>query len=116
MTAALFALLALGPTLQVGGVDRGLPLPYTLFQYVPFLSVARVPDRLSLIVTLCLAILVGIALVALARRFDGRIGARARVAVVAALVAVLLLEHLAIPFPLRGGQPFAVLSAACGVW
>ena len=103
--AALFALLALGPTLQVAGVDRGLPLPYTLFQYVPFLSVARVPDRLSLIVTLCLAILVGIALVALARRFDGRIGARARVAVVAALVAALLLEHLAIPFPLEAVSP-----------
>jgi hypothetical protein len=105
LAAALFALLALGPTLQVAGADRGLPLPYTLFQYVPFLSVARVPDRLSLIVTLCLAILAGIALVSLARRFDGRIGARARVAVVGALVAVLLLEHLAIPFPLEAVSP-----------
>lgn len=105
LAAALFAILALGPTLQVGGVDRGLPLPYLLFQYVPFLSVARVPDRLSLIVTLCLAILVGIALVSLARRFERRIGARGRVAVVAALVAVLLLEHLAIPFPLEAVSP-----------
>jgi len=105
LAAALFAILALGPTLQVGGTDRGLPLPYLLFQYVPFLSVARVPDRLSLIVTLCLAILVGIALVSLARRFERRIGARGRVAVVAALVAVLLIEHLAIPFPLEAVSP-----------
>jgi hypothetical protein len=105
LVAALFAILALGPTLQVGGVDRGVPLPYTLFQYVPFLSVARVPDRLSLVVTLSLAILVGIALVSLSRRFGGRIGARARVAAVVALVAVLLIEHLAIPFPLEAVSP-----------
>ena len=103
--ATLFALLALGPTLQVGGVDRGLPLPYALFQYVPFLSVARVPDRLSLVVTLCLAILAGLALAALARRFDGRIGPRGRVALATVLVAVLLLEHLAIPFPLQAVSP-----------
>jgi hypothetical protein len=103
--ATLFALLALGPTLQVGGVDRGLPLPYALFQYVPFLSVARVPDRLSLVVTLCLAILAGLALAALARRFDGWIGPRGRVALAAVLIAVLLLEHLAIPFPLQAVSP-----------
>ena len=105
LAAVLFALLALGPALQIAGVDRGVPLPYTLFQYVPFLSVARVPDRLSLVVTLCLAILVGIALASLARRFAGRFGSRARVALTAFLVAVLLLEHLAIPFPLEAVSP-----------
>ena len=105
IAAALFALLALGPVLQIGGVARGVPLPYALFGYVPLLSVARVPDRLSLVVTLCLAILAGLALVALGRRAGGRIGARGRVALAAGLVAVLLLEHLAIPFPLEAVSP-----------
>lgn len=103
--ALIFALLALGPTLQIGGVDRGVPLPYTLFGRVPLLNIARVPDRLSLVVTLCLAVLVGLALAGLARRFGGRIGPRGGVALVGLLVAALLLEHLAIPFPLEAVSP-----------
>lgn len=105
LAAFLFALLALGPTLQIAGVDRGLSLPYALLQAVPLLNIARVPDRLSIVVTLCLAILVGLGLVALARRFGGRVGPRSRVALVAALVGLLLLEHLAIPFPLEAVSP-----------
>lgn len=103
--AAIFAVLALGPSLQIGGVDRGIPLPYTLFGYVPLLSVARVPDRLSLVVTLCLSVLAGLALVGLARRYGGRVGPRGRVVLVGALVVGLLLEHLAIPFPTEAVSP-----------
>lgn len=99
--ALLFMVLALGPVLTIAGVARGVSLPYALFAQIPLLNIARVPNRLSLIVTLCLAILAGLALVALSQRYGARIGTRPRIAFTAILTVLLLAEHLILPFPLE---------------
>jgi len=99
--ALIFAVLALGPSLTVGDVDRGVPLPYALIGQIPLLNIAWVPNRLALVVTLCLAILAGLALVALRQRFGARLGGRARLAPTVLLAAALLAEHLAVPFPME---------------
>lgn len=97
----LFAVLALGPSLSIGDVDRGVPLPYALIARIPLLNIARVPNRLALVVTLCLAILAGLAIVALRQRFGARLGGRTRLTLTALLAAALLAEHLAVPFPME---------------
>ncbi len=94
-------MLALGPSLAIGDVDRGVPLPYALVGQIPLLNIARVPNRLVLVVTLCLAILAGLALVSLRQRFGARIGTRARLVLTILLAAALLAEHLAVPFPME---------------
>jgi len=99
--ALIFAVLALGPSLAIGDVDRGVPLPYALVGQIPLLNIARVPNRLVLVVTLCLAILAGLALVSLRQRFGARIGTRARLVLTILLAAALLAEHLAVPFPME---------------
>lgn len=50
-------ILALGPSLCVGGVDVGLPLPYAWMQQVPILAWGRTPERFLALTMLALAIL-----------------------------------------------------------
>jgi hypothetical protein len=55
--------LALGPVLQIGGVAYpALPMPYRLFDKLPFASISRSPDRFTVLVTLCLSILLAFGL------------------------------------------------------
>jgi hypothetical protein len=111
LVALAFLLLALGPTLQVGGASAfgatgwSAPLPYRLLQPLPGLSNARIPARFGLVATLCLAVLAGLALVQLARRFPRVAGPRARLVLLPALVAALLAEHLTAPYPLERPSP-----------
>lgn len=103
-----FAVLALGPILHVQGVSRWpngdgtfrtIPLPYAVALDLPGLNFLRVPVRLSLMVTLALAVLGGIAVAQIARRWPTLRRPRLAVPLVALLTAALLFEHLAIPFP-----------------
>jgi hypothetical protein len=57
---AALLLLSLGPSLHVGGVDTGIPLPWAVVDRVPFLS-DLLPGRMSLYVDLCAAVVVAIA-------------------------------------------------------
>ena len=101
VAAVAFALLALGPTLQVLGRSYGaVPLPYRLLQQVPVANIFRVPARFGLLVTLCLAILAGLGLVGLARRFPALKTRRAQLFAVPLLTLVLLAEHFPAPYPL----------------
>ncbi len=50
-------LLALGPSLSVGGANVGLPLPYALMEKVPILSWGRTPERFLALTMLALAAL-----------------------------------------------------------
>jgi hypothetical protein len=60
-SALLFFLLALGPVLQVGGrqVTLQLPMPYSVVERLPVLSISRSPDRFVMPLTLCLSVLAG---------------------------------------------------------
>ena len=89
--ALFFVALALGRDIAVFGHDLG-PGPYRLlYRFVPGFQLVRIPERLSLLAMLFVALLVGRALTLLDRRLP-------RVAVLG-LAAFVPLEHLS-PLPL----------------
>jgi hypothetical protein len=101
VAALLFAVLALGPTLQIAGqTPGGIPLPYRLLERIPGVNVSRVPARFALLVTLCLAVLSGLGLVGLAGRFPRLRRPRILAVATPLLVLALLAEHFAAPYPL----------------
>lgn len=106
LSAIVFWLLTLGPSLRVNGADTGWPLPFALVAQLPFLKGNRYPSRYSVMLVLSIAVLVAFGLAALirwvvARPGRRRIPRRALVSVVALTAAALLLfEHLSLPLPL----------------
>ena len=105
--AAIFVVLSLGPVLHLNGQwrfgasARSIPLPYSLLLDIPGLSVVRTPVRLALGGTFGLAVLSGLAVAGLRRRWPRLAGGRAQFIFVAALVTLMLAEQLTVPFPLE---------------
>lgn len=83
LAAIAFGVVALGPFLQVAGVDTGVLLPDALLRYVPIVSNARIPGRAIVVVQLCLAVLCGLAVAQLRSPL-------ARVAIAVALALELM--------------------------
>ncbi len=112
-SAVVFAVLALGPLLQIGGrstfdfdgVKVNFPLPFIIFHYIPLVQANRVPNRFSVVLVLCLALLVGFAALWLGR-MAARYAKGARWSIVpAVLVGVLVVgDHLVVPLPLTDAQ------------
>ncbi|MDW8071950.1 MAG: hypothetical protein RMK79_10815, partial [Anaerolineae bacterium] len=117
--ALLFALLTLGPLLQINGrylfsfdnllreqgLEHGVtvPLPFALLHYIPIVQANRVPNRFSVVLVLALAVLVGygamIALRCLARL------PRPGVAVATmCLLALVLFDQISVPLPLSDAR------------
>lgn len=90
----LTLVLALGPTLRVGGADTGLPLPYALVERLPFFSWGRTPERFVALTLFGLAILAAQGFSAL--RWPG---------VVKGAVATLLLAEMLLIWPWPAGTP-----------
>lgn len=97
VNATIFALIVLGPTLHVAGMDLGVPLPYALLQHVPYLGTTRVPTRFIVLVYLGLSVLAAFGLRVLLRRLPQRWGA----ALCGVAVAAVLGEFGVAPLPLR---------------
>lgn len=57
--ALVAAVLSLGPSLKVAGIDTGLPMPYQAAQLLPFYKWGRVPGRFNETIVLGLAVLAG---------------------------------------------------------
>jgi hypothetical protein len=57
-----FALLTLGPFIEVGGVQTYVPTPWALLRYVPVLGAARMPTRFAVVVVFGVAVLLAFAL------------------------------------------------------
>jgi hypothetical protein len=104
VSGAAFAALALGKTLEIGGVAHPqVPMPFSfLLRWVPALAILRQASRFNVMVSLSLAVLVGLACADLA----GRLRARPVAAhVVLPLIGgVVLFEYLALPCPLSTGE------------
>ncbi|MGQ9926536.1 MAG: hypothetical protein ACUVS4_06650 [Chloroflexaceae bacterium] len=102
LSGLLFALLALGPQLQILGWQTGLPLPGALLYDLPLVRISRYPIRFAVYTTLALAILTALGarrlFVALERR-AARPNRAANLAL-AALVALIAFENLTTPFPM----------------
>jgi hypothetical protein len=83
-----FALLALGPFIQVMGYNTHVPGPWALLRYVPIVGAARTPTRFAIVVALGLAVLLAGALAAIGRRYP------ARRQIVGAIAVLLLVAEL----------------------
>jgi hypothetical protein len=107
--AVSFVILALGPVLHINGqylfdldgLTVTVPLPYAIFHYLPLFNMNRVPNRFSVPLSLCLAVLVGFAAVWLLRRFRGRVWTTA---VFVAALALVTLDGLSVPLPLTDAR------------
>jgi len=60
ITMLAFAIIALGPELRVNGNALPIPLPFAIFQVLPFFKGNRYPSRYSLMITLGVAVLVAL--------------------------------------------------------
>jgi len=100
LSAAVFFLLTLGPSLQVNGHDTGLPLPFALVARLPFFKGNRYPSRYSVLLFLSLGMLVayGVQAVGHKLRLPRSRGAVAGYGLL--LVVVLLFGHTSAPLPL----------------
>jgi hypothetical protein len=87
----VFLLLAAGPFLRVAGSTTYVPGPWSLLRYVPVIGAARMPTRLTVIVMLGMAMLLGFALRHLRER-------SARPGLVVSVVGALLMFEL-LPAP-----------------
>jgi hypothetical protein len=56
-----FAALALGPFVNVGGINTYIPGPWAVLRYVPLIGSARMPGRLAVLVILAVSVLFAIA-------------------------------------------------------
>lgn len=101
----VFAALALGPFVTVAGVNTHVPGPWALLRYLPIIGLARSPSRFAVVVSLLVAVLFGLALTAIGRRWPA-----SRRVVLAAVTVALLFELSPAPRTLYGGTPPAVVS------
>ena len=105
---ASFYLLSLGPALRFFGHQTRIPGPAALLYRIPFLQFVSAPARFQVIVALCCAILVSIAVTVLLGG-GGRSEARWKQALLVAFVSALLLADLLT-------IPFAVSSTSDPAW
>jgi hypothetical protein len=107
LSATLFFLLALGPSLRIAGYDTGIPGPFRILQELPFFKGNRYPSRFSVMLLISVAPLAAFGAQALLARLasawqhrhDARSVQRRLAAVAALLAALLLFENLSIPLP-----------------
>ena len=106
LSALVFWLLTLGPSLRIDGHDTGLPLPFDLLAQLPFFKGNRYPSRYSVMLALNLAVLAGFGLAAILswiarkRPSTTAVTRLLRPALLLLFTALLLFEHLSIPLPL----------------
>ena len=107
LSALLFFLLALGPSLRIAGYDTGIPGLFRVLQELPFFKGNRYPSRFSVMLLIWAAPLVAIGarwlLDRLASRWQARhdaVGINRRLTATTALLAALLVfENLSAPLP-----------------
>lgn len=126
--AALWALFALGPLLQIGGQSTfdldglkvNFPMPFIVLHYLPVIKANRVANRFSVLLGLSLAALVGYGVHFILRKLEeirgdkrrlGEIRGRGRRALISPsfllfpLISLLLIiDHLSIPLPMTDAR------------
>jgi hypothetical protein len=118
--AILFAVLSLGPLLQINGRSTfdfdgllaNVPLPFILLHYIPVVKANRVPNRFGVVLMLSLAVLASFGiywLLGKLRRSPSlvRIGALL-------LAAILVFEHWSVPLPLTDARVPSALARVAG--
>ena len=117
--AILFALLTLGPLLQINGrylfsfdnllreqgLEHGvtIPLPFALLHYLPIVRANRVPNRFSVVLVLALAVLAGYGAMILLRRLTHLPKSVAAITTMFLLVLALF-DQVSVPLPLSDAR------------
>jgi hypothetical protein len=101
---AFFALIALGPFVQIAHTNTYVPTPWALLRYVPGLDLARAPSRFAIPATLGLSICLGFAIARL------RTWPRHAMAITYGGLALLTIELLPAPRPLYDAAVPSVYS------
>ncbi len=99
LSAVVFGLLTLGPSLRINGWDTGLPLPFAVIAKLPFFEGNRYPSRYGVLLFLSLSMLVAFGLAALLWQQRKRSRSILRLSALF-LVALFLFEHFSVPLPL----------------
>lgn len=116
--ALIFALLALGPLLQINGLSTfdfdgvkvNVPLPFIILHFIPIVQANRVPNRVSVLLVLCVAVLVGYATYRLMGKLGeirgdkGDEGATRLFPLISLISLLLIFDHLIIPLPLTDAR------------
>lgn len=102
----VFAALALGPFITVAGFNTYVPGPWAVLRYLPIIGLTRSPSRFVVVVSLLVAVLFGLALTALGRRWPA-----SRRTILATITLLLLFELSPAPRTLYSGEPPAVVAA-----
>ncbi|MBN1219015.1 MAG: hypothetical protein JXM69_08805 [Anaerolineae bacterium] len=97
-TAAIFALLCLGPVITVNGQSTGISGPFVLLQNLPFFKGNRYPSRYSVMLILSLSVLAGFALAQIGERLKKRQFTIHHLFLLLILL-LFLFEHLSLPLP-----------------
>ena len=100
VAAAAFAVISFGPTIRLNGSSYDFPLPFDLLLRLPFFKANRYPGRYSVMIALCLALLAAYGLAALESSPRFARSSPSRMALFAALGALIVLENLSVPLPL----------------
>jgi hypothetical protein len=115
LVAAVFALLALGPTIIFNGHSTGLPGPFGLLQHLPFFKGNRYPSRYSVMLLLSLSMLAGLALRQTEQKFKIKnLELKIQNSLPLLAAALFLFEHLSLPLPqsdMRVPQPYRLIAA-----
>lgn len=99
LSALAFFILTLGPSLRVNGADTGIPLPFRIFQELPFFKGNRYPSRFGVLMVLSLAMLAGWGAAWIWQRLSRRRALLAPAAV-GLISAFFIIEHVSVPLPL----------------
>jgi hypothetical protein len=101
----VFFVLALGSHVHVAGLNTGLIAPTTALRYLPVFSNVRIPGRAMAVASLAVSLLAAVTIARASKALPYR-----RLAV-AAVVALVLIEDLAAPFPLTAMACPAIYGA-----
>ncbi|MFM8535717.1 MAG: hypothetical protein ACKOEC_19375 [Acidimicrobiia bacterium] len=94
-----FALLALGPFIQVAGHNTYVPGPWALLRYLPGFGLARMPTRFAIVASMGVAVLLAGAFAAIGSKWPQR-----RRLVVAIAAVLLVFELLPAPRTLYSAE------------
>lgn len=110
LIAAIGLILALGPILQIGGMQTGIPLPYAILSLLPGVSIAHRPSHFVVITVVLLAPLVALGMRALLEWLPAN-----RRQLVSIIVGGLLIFEFAPPnWPIIQSQPDVYYSQIAG--
>jgi hypothetical protein len=97
--AIAFGLVALGPFINIGGINTFVPGPWAFLRYVPLIGLAHTPARFAVVMMLAGAVLFAAALDWLGRRYPAQ-----RRTILTGVGVLLAFELLPAPRPLHSAE------------